>query len=56
MVPQEIQKFSEVRAKARAYFCYMLQRAIPNFLPDPSLDVIVRGLKNIEKELSIYYV
>ncbi len=51
MVPQEIQKFSEVRAKARAYFCYMLQRSIPNFLPDPSLDVIVRGLKNIEKEV-----
>lgn len=51
MIPSEIQQFSEVRAKARAYFCYMLQRSIPNFLPDPSLDVIVRGLKNIEKEL-----
>ncbi len=51
MVPQEIQQFSEVRAKARAYFCYLLNRTIPNYLPDPSLDVIIRGLKNIEKEL-----
>ncbi len=51
MVPEEIQQFSEVRAKARAYFCYLLNRTIPNYLPDPSLDVIVRGLKNIEKEL-----
>jgi len=51
MVPQEIHQFSEIRAKARAYFCYLLQRSIPNFLPEPSLDVIVRGLKNIEKEL-----
>ncbi len=51
MVPQEIQQFSEVRAKARAYFCYLLQRSVPNYLPEPSLDVIVRGLKNIEKEI-----
>ncbi len=51
MVPEDIKKFSEIRAKARAYLCYLLNRTIPNYLPNPDLDVIVRGLKNIEKEL-----
>ncbi len=51
MVPDEIKKFSEIRAKARAYLCYLLNRTIPNYLPEPDLDIIVRGLKNIEKEL-----
>ena len=51
MVPEEIKKFSDIRAKARAYLCYLLNRTIPNYLPNPELDIIVRGLKNIEKEL-----
>ena len=51
MIPKEIQQYYGIRAKARAYFCYLLQRSIPNGLPDPSIDVIVRGIKNIKKEL-----
>ncbi len=51
MVPTEIQQFSEVRTRARAYLCYLLNRSIPNYLPEPSLEVIVNGLKNIKKEL-----
>ncbi len=51
MIPKEIQQYYDIRTKARAYFCYLLQRSIPNNLPDPSLDVITRGLKNIKKEL-----
>lgn len=51
MIPDDIKKFSEIRPKARAYLCYLLNRTIPNYLPDPDLDIIIRGLKNIEKEL-----
>ncbi len=54
MVPEEIKQFAEVRTKARAYFCYILNRTIPNYLPNQSLDVIIRGLKNIQKELPRY--
>ena len=51
MMPNEIKQFSQVRAKARAYFCYLLNRTLPNYLPNPSLDVILSGVANIEKEL-----
>ncbi|WP_200763551.1 PDC sensor domain-containing protein [Nitrosophilus alvini] len=51
MVVKEIQEFSEIRTRARAYLCYILSRNIPNYLPDPQLEMIVAGLKKIKKEI-----
>ena len=51
MVVTEIQEFSEIRTKARAYLCFLLQRYIPNYVPEPSLDNIVNALKILKKEL-----
>ena len=51
MIVKEIEQFSEIRVKARAYLCYLLQRYIPNNMPEPSLDNIVTSLKILKKEI-----
>ena len=51
MVVTEIEEFSEIRTRARAYLCFLLQRYIPNYMPEPSLDNIVNALKILKKEL-----
>ena len=51
MVVTEIEEFSEIRTKARAYLCFLLQRYIPNYVPEPSLDNIINALKILKKEL-----
>lgn len=50
MQTNEIIQFENVRAQVRAYMCLLLNRSIPNYLPNPSLDVIMLGLKNLKKE------
>ena len=48
---REIQDFQKIRKEARAYFCYLLQRNLPNRLPNIGVDVIYEGLKRIINEL-----
>ena len=50
MRTNELVQFENVRAQVRAYMCLLLNRSIPNYLPEPSLDVILLGLKNLKKE------
>jgi hypothetical protein len=50
MVVNEITEFEAVRPQVRAYLCLLLSRSIPNYLPNPSLEVIKRGIKSIQKE------
>jgi hypothetical protein len=50
MMPEEIAKFEQVRVQARAYLCLLLNRSIPNYLPNPDLDVIISGIKLLKKE------
>ncbi len=51
MVTTEIQEFGEIRTKARAYLCFLLQRYIPNYMPEPSLESIINALKILKKEI-----
>jgi hypothetical protein len=51
MVIREIQQFSEVRTRARAYLCYLFTRNIPNRMPEPNLDVISASLDKIVHEV-----
>jgi len=51
MIVREIDQYSEIRTKARAYLCYLLQRYIPNYMPEPSLENIVGALKILKKEI-----
>ncbi|BCD62707.1 N-linked glycosylation glycosyltransferase PglG [Nitratiruptor sp. YY08-26] len=51
MIVTEIEEFSEIRVRARAYLCFLLQRYIPNYVPEPSLDNIINALKILKKEL-----
>ncbi len=37
MVVQDIQQFAEIRPKARAYFCYLFHKNLPNHLPSVSV-------------------
>ncbi len=48
---KEIDEFSEIRVKARAYFCYVLSRALPSRVPNLTLKDIKVGLKSISKTL-----
>lgn len=48
---QEIQEFSEIRTKARAYLCFIMERNLPNHLPGIELDDLVAGMKKISNEI-----
>ncbi len=50
MLSHQIQQFSQVRYKARAYMCYLFNRNIPNNLPEPKLESIISGLEKIADE------
>ena len=50
MMPEEIAKFEQVRVQARAYLCLLLNRSIPNYLPNPDIKVIIDGIKILKKE------
>jgi len=51
MVALDIQKFSEGRTKARAYFCYLFSKNIPNRLPSISQEMIMPRLLKIKADL-----
>ena len=51
MVASDIQKFSEGRTKARAYFCYLFSKNIPNRLPSLSIEMIMPRLLKIKADL-----
>jgi hypothetical protein len=51
MYIREIQEFNKIRKEARAYFCYLFQRNLPNRLPNISIDVIYEGLERIIHEI-----
>lgn len=51
MVVQDIQQFSEIRPKARAYFCYLFQKNLPNHLPSVTIDSITARLRKIKGDL-----
>ncbi len=50
MIPKEIAKFDQVRVQARSYLCLLLNRSIPNNLPDPDINTIMDSLKILKKE------
>lgn len=52
MVVRDIQQFSEIRTKARAYFCYLFSKNLPNQLPDIQLDALSGRLRKIMGDIS----
>lgn len=55
---QEIQEFSEIRAKARAYLCYIIGRNISNTIQNGDIHTVLAKLdglnENIDKAEAIY--
>lgn len=51
MVASDIQRFSEGRTKARAYFCYLFSKNIPNRLPSLTEEMIMPRLLKIKADL-----
>ncbi len=47
MVARDIQQFSEIRTKARAYFCYLFSKNLPNRLPEISPEAVMGRLRKI---------
>jgi len=59
MVIQDIQQYSEIRPKARAYFCYLFHKNLPNHLPSVSVETLTSRLLKIRgdlKELEAAYL
>jgi hypothetical protein len=50
MVALDIQRFAEGRTKARAYFCYLFSKNIPNRLPSITREMILPRLLKIKAE------
>ena len=51
MVIKEIQEFAQIRAKARAYLCYILSRNISQNMQDGNLDQILKKLHTLKESL-----
>ncbi len=51
MVTLDIQQFAESRTKARAYFCFLFSKNIPNRLPSLSEEMIMPRLLKIKADL-----
>lgn len=51
MVASDIQDFSRGRTKARAYFCYLFSKNIPNRLPSLSQEMVLPRLLKIRGDL-----
>jgi hypothetical protein len=47
MVARDIQQFAEIRTKARAYFCFLFSKNLPNRLPEISSDAVTSRLRKI---------
>lgn len=51
MVVSEIKEFALCRTKARAYFCYLFSKNIPNRLPSLTQEMIVPRMLKIKEDL-----
>lgn len=51
MVIQDIQQYAEIRPKARAYFCYLFHKNLPNHLPSVSVESLTARLLKIRGDL-----
>jgi len=51
MVARDIQQFSEIRTRARAYFCYLFSKNLPNRLPEISVEAVTSRLRKIMGDL-----
>ncbi len=51
MVIRDIQQFSEIRTKARAYFCYLFSKNLPNRLPEISPESVINRLRKVMGDL-----
>ena len=47
MVARDIEQFSEIRTKARVYFCYLFSKNLPNRLPEISTEALSGRLRKV---------
>jgi len=52
MVARDIENFSEIRVKARAYFCYLFSKNLPNRMPSITVDAVMGRLLKIKGDLA----
>ena len=48
---RDIIRFSDTRTKARAYFCYLFSKNLPNKLPSVSIETVMNRMRKIQGDL-----
>lgn len=48
---RDIIRFSDTRTKARAYFCYLFSKNLPNKLPSVSVETVMNRMRKIQGDL-----
>ncbi len=48
---RDITRFSDTRTKARAYFCYLFSKNLPNKLPSVSVETVMDRMRKIQGDL-----
>ncbi len=51
MLARDMNDFSQIRVKARAYFCYLFSKNIPNGIPSVSVEAVKNRLLKIKGDL-----
>lgn len=51
MIARDIQNFSEIRTRSRAYFCYLFSKNLPNRLPSISEEAVMVRMQKIKGDL-----
>jgi hypothetical protein len=51
LVVKEIQEYSQIRTKARAYLCYIMSRNISQSMDGGTLDSVIAKIKNLKEAL-----
>ncbi len=51
MVARDIKNFGEIRTQARAYFCYLFSKNLPNRLPSASSESVMNKMRKIMGDL-----
>ncbi len=51
LVVKEIQEYSQIRTKARAYLCYIMSRNISQSMEGGTLESVIKKIKNLKKAL-----
>lgn len=54
MLSKDIVTYAKMRYELRAYLTFLFTQNIKNFMPEPSFEVVLSGLKRIKDEIKVF--